>query len=115
MNNRLCLLNRHMTVTHIDYSGFMDESDLAECLSALGHLTRLRVVRMLISAPEGMPAGKIAERLAMRQNSLSPHLGVLVRSRFVLGTRDGREVIYSAQTRNIEILMRDIGKALTAA
>jgi ArsR family transcriptional regulator, arsenate/arsenite/antimonite-responsive transcriptional repressor len=93
----------------------MDEFDLAESLAALGHVTRLRVVRMLVGAPQGMPAGKIAERLSIRQNSLSPHLGVLVRNRFVLGTREGREVIYSAQTGNIDILMREIGQALAAS
>jgi ArsR family transcriptional regulator, arsenate/arsenite/antimonite-responsive transcriptional repressor len=92
----------------------MDEIDLAERLSALGHVTRLRVVRTLIATPAGMPAGKIAASLLIRQNSLSPHLGTLVHNRLIIGTRHGREVIYTARSSNIEILLRDFLASLSA-
>jgi hypothetical protein len=38
----------------------MDETYLAERLAALGHVTRVRVVKELLAAPGGLPAGKTA-------------------------------------------------------
>jgi ArsR family transcriptional regulator, arsenate/arsenite/antimonite-responsive transcriptional repressor len=86
----------------------MDETYLAERLAALGHVTRVRVVKELLAAPGGLPAGKIASRLSVRQNSLSPHLGNLARNSLIFGTREGREVIYSAHIENLKRLLQQM-------
>jgi DNA-binding transcriptional ArsR family regulator len=90
----------------------MDETYLAESLAALGHVTRLRVVKELLAAPGGLPAGKIASRLNVRQNSLSPHLGNLARNSLILGARAGREVIYTAHTENLIRLLENLQTSL---
>jgi ArsR family transcriptional regulator, arsenate/arsenite/antimonite-responsive transcriptional repressor len=92
----------------------MDETYLAERLSALGHVTRLRIARYLIATPGGMAAGKIAASLGIRQNSLSPHLGTLVRNGLIIGSREGREVIYSAQPVNLQRLVQDLMESVSA-
>lgn len=97
-----------MLVTHIEYSRRMDDSDLADCLAALGHVTRLRIVKELLAAPGGLPAGKVAGSLGVRQNSLSPHLATLSRCGLISGARTGREIIYAARTANLRSLLKQL-------
>ena len=104
-----------MLVTHIDYSRWMDETYLAERLAALGHVTRLRVVKELLGASDGMPAGKIASLLGVRQNSLSPHLGNLARNSLISGTREGREVIYAVRSENLDRLLQHLRASFASA
>lgn len=62
---------------------------------ALSQPTRLMVFRLLVEAGRGgMAAGRVAEALAVRQNTMSAHLGVLARSGLVVGERDGRTIRY---------------------
>ncbi len=93
----------------------MDENYLVEQLAALGHVTRLRVVRELLAAPGGLPAGRIANSLSVRQNSLSPHLANLARSNLISGTREGREVIYVAREENLDRLAQQMRSLLASA
>jgi ArsR family transcriptional regulator, arsenate/arsenite/antimonite-responsive transcriptional repressor len=86
----------------------MDETYLADQLAALGHVTRFRAVKELLAAQGGMPAGKLAARLKIRQNSLSSHLGALARNSLIVGVREGREVIYSAQSENLDRLLEQL-------
>ena len=76
----------------------MDEKTIIAALSALAQETRLRVFRLLVTAgPEGMPAGQIAEELAITANTLSFHLSLLKNAGLVTVRRDGRSLIYSAE------------------
>ena len=93
----------------------MDESYLSEQLAALGHLTRLRVVKALLAAPGGMAAGKLASLQNIRQNSLSPHLVSLSRSNLISGVRTGREIIYAARPENLSRLAHQLQAMLTPA
>lgn len=93
----------------------MDKSKALEALSALAQETRLDVYRLLVRAgPEGLPAGEIAERLDVRQNTMSSHLGVLARAGLALRRREGREIVYAADydgmRRMLTYLMRDCCK-----
>jgi ArsR family transcriptional regulator, arsenate/arsenite/antimonite-responsive transcriptional repressor len=90
----------------------MDELCLTSCLSALGHLTRLRAVKLLLATPDGLPAGRLAKQLSTRQNSLSPHLGILARNHLVFGKRQGREIIYFIDTENLAGLLRHLERTL---
>lgn len=92
----------------------MDEIYLADSLSALGHVTRLRALKALLASPAGLPAGKLAGRLNVRQNSLSPHLANLARNGLILGAREGREVIYTARADNLSGLLMHLRISFSA-
>jgi ArsR family transcriptional regulator, arsenate/arsenite/antimonite-responsive transcriptional repressor len=91
----------------------MDELQLTSCLSALGHATRLRVIKLLLATPNGMPAGKLAQQLCNRQNSLSPHLSTLARNHLVFGKRQGREIIYFVDIENLARLLQNLESSLS--
>lgn len=75
----------------------MEEQTIIVALSALAQESRLRVFRLLVTAgPEGMPAGQIAEELAITPNTLSFHLSHLKNAGLVSVRREGRSLIYTA-------------------
>ena len=75
----------------------MDKTGVLGALSALGQSSRLDVFRLLVrQGPDGLPAGEIARRLGLRQNTLSTHLAILVRAGLVSGQRDGRIIRFAA-------------------
>lgn len=69
-------------------------------ISALGALAqehRLALFRLLVQAGEqGMPAGRIAERLGVPNSSLSFHLAQLHRAGLIKQERRHRSLIYRA-------------------
>lgn len=76
----------------------MDETTIIAALSALAQESRLRVFRLLVTAGhEGMPAGQIAEELAITPNTLSFHLSHLKNAGLVSVRREGRSLIYTAE------------------
>lgn len=75
----------------------MDIQTALKAFGALSQETRLDVVRLLIrSAPQGLPAGDIAERLGIRQNTMSTHLKILAQAGLVAAIRQGRIIRYHA-------------------
>lgn len=76
-------------------------------LAALAHEHRLSAFRLLVEAgPEGLPAGKVAERLDIPPSSLTFHLQHLLRVELVSQQRLGRQLIYAA---NFEVMNTLIG------
>ena len=68
-----------------------------EALGALAHEHRLALFRLLVQAgADGMPAGAIAEALALPNSSLSFHLAHLTRSGLIQQKRQSRSLIYTA-------------------
>jgi ArsR family transcriptional regulator, arsenate/arsenite/antimonite-responsive transcriptional repressor len=68
----------------------MKIDDAAARLEALGNPTRLRIYRMLVRAgEEGMPVGRLQERLDLAASTLSHHLKTLVGVGLVTQTRAG--------------------------
>lgn len=66
-------------------------------MSALAQESRLAVFRLLVEhAPQGLPAGTIAERLALAPATLSFHLKELARAGLVVARQDGRFIWYRA-------------------
>jgi len=66
-------------------------------LAALAQPTRLEAFRLLVRhEPEGLPAGEIADALAVPANTMSAHLGVLSRAGLVSSERHSRSIIYRA-------------------
>ena len=75
----------------------MEKKDILVALAALAQETRLDAYRLLVEhTPEGLTAGKIAERLGMAPASLSFHLKELTRAGLIAPRQDGRFVWYSA-------------------
>ena len=78
----------------------MDEFETVSALRALGEPTRWKVMRLLAGQPHGMAAGDIADALHVRQNTLSSHIAALTRCGLIDGHRQGRQIVYSADSGN---------------
>jgi ArsR family transcriptional regulator len=75
----------------------MKIKDTISALAALAQESRLAVFRLLVQkGPEGMPATKIAEHLAISPSAMSFHLKELLHAELVTSRHEGRFVIYSA-------------------
>jgi ArsR family transcriptional regulator len=91
----------------------MDETEALDAFASLSQETRLRIVRLLVTAgPEGLSAGVIGEAMDGASSSrMSFHLSHLEQAGLVQSRRDGRSIIYSAAypalSRLVEFLMRD--------
>jgi DNA-binding transcriptional ArsR family regulator len=84
----------------------MEIKTALEAFDALSQETRLAVVRLLVRAgPGGMSAGRVAEALDCRQNTMSSHLKVLAAAGLVDNRRDGRSIVYSANFGTIRDLV----------
>jgi len=67
-------------------------SQAAECLKALAHPHRLRIVEMLLKAR--FTVGELAEKCDIPSNIASGHLRLMQRCGFLAPERDGRNVYY---------------------
>ncbi|MFV2092784.1 MAG: ArsR/SmtB family transcription factor [Hyphomicrobiales bacterium] len=84
----------------------MDTIKVAQLLAALAQETRLRVFRVLLEyGGTGLAAGKLAERLDIAHNSLSFHLSHLKQAGLVSCAKQGRQLIYTANTAAVEQLI----------
>jgi DNA-binding transcriptional ArsR family regulator len=76
----------------------MDTDNALAAFAALAQPTRLDVFRLLVAhEPEGMPAGEVARRLDVPHNTLSTHLGILVRAGLIEAERQSRLILYRAR------------------
>ena len=74
----------------------METNTAVDALAALAHPTRLAVFRLLVRAgPNGLPAGTIAEELAVPPSTMSHHLGALERAGLARSWRRQRQIFYS--------------------
>lgn len=75
----------------------MEIEHAVKSLAGLAQETRLAIFRLLVQAgPEGLPAGAIAEALALPPATLSFHLKTLRHAGLVDFRRLGRSLVYSA-------------------
>jgi ArsR family transcriptional regulator, arsenate/arsenite/antimonite-responsive transcriptional repressor len=75
-------------------------------LAALAQPTRLEIFRLLLkNEPTGITAGVIAETVEAPHNSISTHLGTLVRAGLLRASRDGRRIIYRADIEGMRSLI----------
>ena len=89
-----------------------DEAQALDAFAALSQETRLRIVRLLVTAGrDALPAGAIGEAVAASSSNLSFHLSHLERAGLIQSRREARSIIYSADypalSRLVEFLMRD--------
>ena len=77
-----------------------------DALAALAQPTRLEAFRELVrSEPHGLPAGEVARRLSVPQNTMSSHLAVLSRAGLVAAERQSRSIIYRAELASVRNLV----------
>jgi ArsR family transcriptional regulator, arsenate/arsenite/antimonite-responsive transcriptional repressor len=75
----------------------MKTMNVLVALAALAQETRLAVYRLLVEhAPDGLPAGQVAEQLGIAPASLSFHLKQLTHAGLIVPQQDGRFVWYRA-------------------
>ena len=84
----------------------MEKSDAIASLGALAQDSRLEIFRLLVQVgPEGMPAGRIGERLGLPSATLSFHLNQLRQAGLVTFRREGRLLIYAAEYEAMNSLL----------
>lgn len=84
----------------------MDKERALLAFAALSQATRLDTVRLLVRhEPDGLPAGEIARALAVPQNTMSAHLGVLTRAGLAVAERRSRSIIYRAALPELRALI----------
>jgi ArsR family transcriptional regulator len=84
----------------------MDTESALAVLSALSQSTRLEIFRLLVRhEPDGLPAGDVARRLELPQNTVSVHLATLTRAGLLTSQRHSRLIIYRACLPRLQDLM----------
>ncbi len=84
----------------------MRSKQVIEALAALAHEHRLTIFRLLVGrGPEGLPAGRIAERVGLAPSSLTFHLQHLERACLLTRQRRSRQLIYSANFDTMNALI----------
>ena len=95
------------------YEGAIDverAEAMAPVMAALGDPVRLRLVSMLLAAPDGYACGcDLESPLDLSQPTVSHHLKVLREAGLVVGERRGRWVHYRVAPERLA----EIGEALT--
>jgi DNA-binding transcriptional ArsR family regulator len=75
----------------------MKTRQVIDALGALAHEHRLAIFRLLVErGPDGLSAGRIADRVGLVPSSLTFHLQNLQRAGLVTQRREGRQLFYSA-------------------
>jgi len=84
----------------------MESETAILALAALAQSTRMDVFRLLVKhEPEGLAAGDIAKALAVPQNTMSSHLGVLSRAGLASAQRFSRSIVYRADLARFQQVM----------
>jgi ArsR family transcriptional regulator len=90
----------------------MNELQALNAFASLAQETRLRIVRLLVTAgQDGMPAGAVGDAMGASSSKISFHLSHLERAGLIQSRREARSIIYSAVypalSGLIEFLMKD--------
>ncbi len=85
----------------------MNIAKTVKILESLAQKTRLKAFKILVKAGlDGMPAGEIGDKIGVAQNNMSFHLSHLENSGLIKSKKDGRYIIYSADFKVVENLMK---------
>jgi DNA-binding transcriptional ArsR family regulator len=78
----------------------------ADMFAAMGTASRLRILRLLLSAhPEGMVVGEIQAELGISPSNLSHHLEKLKNEDLVAVKREGTFLRYTTNTKALQELL----------
>ncbi len=84
-----------------------DLQEWARGFSLLSDPTRLGILKELASGPKNVTT--LCKALALKQPTISHHLGLLRMGRLVTGNREGKSVVYETNKDN----MKDLDDALS--
>ncbi len=80
--------------------------DIANAFAALGQPSRLKIVRLLLSAyPKGLPVGEIQKELGIAGATLSHHLDKLRQVGIVTSEKDRQWIWYSVREKALTRLL----------
>jgi len=83
----------------------MESTHAIEVFAALSQGTRLDTFRLLMEhEPDGLPAGEIARRLEVPQNTMSTHLAILTRAGLIKAERHSRSIVYRAVVDSVRAI-----------
>jgi DNA-binding transcriptional ArsR family regulator len=84
----------------------MEESQVVKALAALAQPVRLQVFRALVvTGPQGLTPGTMAEGLGISPSALSFHLKELANAGLVTAERSSRNLIYRAAFAQMDALV----------
>jgi len=90
----------------ISQSSQLSIDAIAAAFAALGQPSRLKIVRLLLSAyPKGLPAGEIQKELGIAAPTLSHHLDKLRQVGIVTAEKDRQWIWYSVRSEALKSLM----------
>lgn len=85
----------------------MIEADAIAALTSISNPTRLRILRMLVSAGgDGLSAGIIASSLEASPSRTSFHLSNMAEAGLVVATRQSRQIRYRINAEGIGALVK---------
>jgi len=83
----------------------MDNLLAANAFAALGHESRLDILRFLVECgPDGADASTLSQELSIPWTTLSHHLDHLKRAMLVTAEKDGRRVVLTAHFAKVSAL-----------
>jgi ArsR family transcriptional regulator, arsenate/arsenite/antimonite-responsive transcriptional repressor len=95
--------NMEKTTTALDPTSV---ERIAETFAALGQISRLQIVRLLLSAyPKGLPAGEIQQNLGISAPTLSHHLDKLRQVGLLTMEKDRQWIWYSIRAETLKQLI----------
>jgi len=84
------------------------DAELARLAKALGHKTRVRILRML-AKKEARMCSLIVDELPLAQSSVSEHLRILKSAGLIRGREDGPRVAYCIEPRMFQRMKTLLG------
>ena len=87
-----------------------DLLEWARGFSLLSDPTRLGILAQLAKGPKNVTA--LCKVLGLKQPTVSHHLGLLRMGRLVVGTRQGKAVLYTTDKTNLKALASALGKLM---
>ncbi len=95
-----------MSSTTLKLTELQAMSEAAECLRALAHPHRLRMVQMLLQGD--FPVGVLAEACGLPSAMASEHLRLMQRCGFLTSEKDGRKVFYRVVEPHLKNILKCI-------
>ncbi len=84
--------------------------DQAQGFGLLSDPTRLGILAQLAKGPQNVTS--LCEALGLKQPTVSHHLRLLRMGRLVVGTRQGKSVVYSTDKANLKALASALAKLM---
>jgi DNA-binding transcriptional ArsR family regulator len=75
---------------------------------------RLRLIRALSQAPEGLTRAQVADAVKMPTTGLSQHFRILLTSRIVRNQKKGRHSIYSLDRNEYQALLERLYQVIAS-